>query len=251
MFTATVRNEELQKAVRQLHEVSNATGYRFLPFGGARSDFFNEINALINGVTHEVSRNCMSLSGAVKTLNEETAYLRQQQLKLMADSIVQYAAVEKQQAGRLTKLVLKQVGFVGGGVQVFAGFGVCAASLGSLCAAYGAPLAVHGINNVYENGYYLLYRKGRAGYTRQAYRAIAQQLGYSDNQADMAYGIVDISLSGYGLTRPVLRADTFRLFRHINTDYIRGWREMGPVALRAEILGDMNTLKDIYSAGRK
>lgn len=251
MFTATVRNEDLQRAIKQLHEVSNATAYRYLPSGRSRSDFFNEINALINGITREVSSNCMSPGGAVKILNEETAYLRQQQFQLMAGSIVQYAAVEKQQAGRLTKLVLKQVGFVGGGIQVFGGFGICAASLGSLCAAYGAPLAVHGINNVYENGYYLLYRKGLAGYTRQAYRAIARQLGYSDNQADMAYGIVDISLSGYGLTRSVLRADTFRLFRHINTDYIRGWKEMGAIPLRAEILGDVNTLTDIYSVGRK
>ncbi|WP_261643459.1 hypothetical protein [Erwinia mallotivora] len=95
MFTATVRNEDLQKAIKQLHEVSNATGYRYLPFGRARSDFFNEINALINGVTREVSSNCMSLSGAVKILNEETAYLRQQQLKLMAGRVVPWVAVEK------------------------------------------------------------------------------------------------------------------------------------------------------------
>ncbi|MCX8959395.1 DUF4225 domain-containing protein [Erwinia psidii] len=251
MFSVTSRKAELQNAVRQLNGVSNETGLVYLSSGEARSAFFREINALINHVTREVDIHCMSLSGAIKTLNEETAYLRQQQFQLMTGRMVSYAAVEKQRLDRQVKLTLKQVGFVGGGAQVFGGFGICAASLGSLCAGYGLPLAVHGINNVYENGYYLLYRKDKFGYTRQAYRAIAHRLGYSENQADMAFNVVDIALSGYGLTRPVLRADTFRLFRHINTDYIRGWQEMGPVPLIVEMSADISTSTDIWFSGRK
>ncbi|MEW5290807.1 DUF4225 domain-containing protein [Erwinia papayae] len=188
----------------------------------------------------------MSLSGAVKILNEETAYLRQQQFQLMAGSIVQYAAVEKQQAGRLKKLMLKQVGFVGGGMQVFGGFGVCAASLGLACASFGMPSIIHGANNVYENGHYLIFRKEKAGYARDGYRNVARRLGYSDNDADLVYASVDLSLSFYGMGRLILKPDTFRLFRHINTDFVRGWRNMGYIPLGAEGLSDGFAAYNIY-----
>lgn len=106
----------------------------------------------------------------------------------MAGRMVQYAAVKKEVHNRRIELVLKQVGFVSGGVQFFGGTGIC--------AAYGALLAAHGFNNVYENGYYLLYRKNKQGCIRQACRELAKGLGYSKAQADVVYSVVDIGLSG-------------------------------------------------------
>jgi hypothetical protein len=69
-----------------------------------------------------------------------------------------------------TTLALKQIGFVAGGAQVYGGASLCVGSLGLACAAYGAPMITHGLNNMYENGYYLLYREDRSGTLRDAYR---------------------------------------------------------------------------------
>ncbi|WP_261643461.1 DUF4225 domain-containing protein [Erwinia mallotivora] len=146
----------------------------------------------------------------------------------------------------MVKLVVRQMGFVGGGTQFFAGFGTCVATLGLACAAFGSPLMLHGANNFYENGYYLIFRKEKAGYVRDGYRKVARTLGYSDKDADLVYATVDLSLSLYGMSRMVLRPDIFRLFRHINTDYIRGWQEMGTMSLGFEGLNDGFTLWNIY-----
>jgi len=246
MFSRTASKEDFNSAVQQLNKVSNITALTYLPTGYARAAFFYEIKNFISHITREVDIQCMSLSGAIKTLNEETDNLRNQEFQLMAGRMVQYAAVKKEVHNRRIVLVLKQVGFVSGGVQFFGGTGICAASMGGLCAAYGASLAAHGFNNVYENGYYLLYRKNIQGCIRQAYRELAKGLGYSKAQADVVYSVVDIGLSGYGLVRNIPKSDSFRLFRHINTDFIRGWKDLGPVPLVAEIIGDINTLQSVY-----
>lgn len=44
----------------------------------------------------------------------------------------------------------------------------------------------------------------------------------------------------------MLREDSYRLFRHINSDFIRGWREMGKVSLVTEMGVDSTTLYGTY-----
>lgn len=236
----------LTQTVRELQTVSNAIGFNYIPAGSSQRAFFAEITALITHITRETDIHCLSLDGGIKILQEEIKYLRDQEFQLITGRMVQYAAVEKEISYRRAKLILKQVGFVGSGSQIFGGAGICVASLGSLCAAFGAPLLAHGLNSTYENGYYLLYRKDKSGYTRQAYRAVAGKLGYSNNQADIAYSVVDVGLSGYGMLRPVVRSDSFRLFRHLDMDYIQAWKEMGSIPLFSESVGNSYTLYSIY-----
>lgn len=82
----------------------------------------------------------------------------------MNEKVIYYAAIKREQKSTMTNLILKQAGFIGGGLQVFAGFGICKATLGMACSAYGAPLIAHGVNNAYENGYYLVFHKSKTGY---------------------------------------------------------------------------------------
>lgn len=65
-------------------------------------------------------------------------------------------------------------------------------------------MIAHGLNNMYENGYYLLFREEQSGTLRDAYRFAATKLGYGNNRADLVYGVVDLSLSAYGAGRKVL-----------------------------------------------
>lgn len=105
----------------------------------------------------------------------------------------------------------------------------------------------HGSNNMYENGYYLLYREDVSGYTKDAYRYVVNTLGYSNDDADIVYNVADLGLSGYGLGRQVLKPDTWKLFRYIKTDYTRGWKLMGDAELGVELIGDANTVLGIHS----
>ena len=114
------------------------------------------------------------------------------------------------------------------------------------CGSFGLPLIAQGTNNIYENGYYLLFRKDKSGSVRNAYRYTAKALGYSQDTADTIYGTVDLSLSGYGIIRKTLKPDAWRLYRYINSDFIRGWQEMGRTGLTIEVISDLTTGSGMY-----
>ena len=62
----------------------------------------------------------------------------------------------------------------------------------------------------------------------------------------MAYGTVDLGLSAYGVVRMALKPDAWRLFRYINTDYIRAYKAMGSSALAFEGISDSVTGRSMY-----
>lgn len=213
---------------------------------GARQVFLDEIKSLKNYLLHEVRSGCLTAAGALDIIKQEQHFLEEQHFRLINEKVMFYAAIKREKKHAITNLILKQAGFIGGGLQVFAGFGICKATLGMACVAYGAPLIAHGVNNVYENGYYLVFQKSKSGYVKELYHAIARKAGMADRNSDYIYGIADLALSGYGLGRNILRADTFRLYHHLNHDFIRGWKTMGKTALFVETYVDGATLASIY-----
>ncbi|WP_238929256.1 DUF4225 domain-containing protein [Citrobacter sp. R56] len=68
----------------------------------------------------------------------------------------------------------------------------------------------HGLINIYEKGYYLLYREERSVTLRDAHRYTTAKLGYSCNQAGFVYGVIDISLSAFRAGRTAMALDLTR-----------------------------------------
>lgn len=58
-------------------------------------------------------------------------------------------------------------------------------------------------------------------------------------------------LLSYGFSRLMRREDAFRLFRNINSDFIRGWRAMGRVSLGAEVFTNSATAWGIYQLSKE
>ncbi|GLR08547.1 hypothetical protein COO59_19125 [Mixta theicola] len=236
----------IEKACSDLKEYAYKLSLVYFSMDTARKMLLDEISHLTDYLLHEVRSGCLTAAGALAVIKKEQTFLEEQQFRLTNERTIYYAAIEIEKKRAITNLILKQAGFIGGGLQVFAGFGVCKATLGMACSAYGAPLIAHGANNAYENGYYLLFHQSRVGYVKGLYHAIARQAGVTAGSSDYIYNIADLALSGYGLGRNVLRADTFRLYRHINHDFIRGWKSMGKTALFVEAYVDGATLTGIY-----
>ncbi|WP_255342047.1 DUF4225 domain-containing protein, partial [Pseudomonas syringae] len=77
----------------------------------------------------------------------------------------------------------------------------------------------HGANNVYENGRNLWEgRSDTEGPVRKGYQAAAKAVGYEAREGNLAYGSADLAMSVYGVTKLVLKPDSWRLFRYIRTD---------------------------------
>ena len=237
---------EFERKREELRRFSRSLSERHLQF--LRSSLFFDTENLISELEHEIHINCMSYRGGVDVLQFELKHLAEQDFLIMSGQAQLYLIVEKERKYKNQQIALKQIGFVSGGAQFFAGAGVCVGSLGAACAGYGAPMAIQGANNAYESGYYLLLRKDISGPVRDAYRYTAQTLGYSNDTADIVYGAVDLGLTGYGAARQVLlpRHKSWKLFHQIKSDYIYGWQEMSKVAIATDAMGSVVTSYSIY-----
>lgn len=70
----------------------------------------------------------------------------------------------------------------------------------------------------------------------------------------MFYNVVDLSLSGASLLKPVLKEDSWKLFHYIKSDFITSWKTMDRVPLMSEIFFDgmaIYSTYDLYEEGNK
>lgn len=242
-YQSTLRNisGELRKQAEEI-------AFMHLHNPGVRLKFLRDIDQFIAKNEWEVKNACLSLSAGLDNIEDMRELLAQQHRAIQLREIKQYAYVEavNNEKNGVTTLLLKQVGFVGGGMQVIAGYGACAASVGLLCSSLSVGLIAQGTNNMYENGHYLLFRENTSGYLRDGYRYAAQELGYSNHEADMVYNFVDLTLSAGILVNPALKPGAFKLFNYYHVDFTQSWRTMGRTTLLTEALFDGFTIYLTY-----
>nr|WP_314875422.1 DUF4225 domain-containing protein [uncultured Pseudomonas sp.] len=139
------------------------------------------------------------------------------------------------------------LGMIGGTGQMIGGAGICYASAGIACGLLGAPMIAHGANNFYEASRNLVEsRSDVEGPVRRAYQSGARALGMSAREGNMAYLSSDIAMSGASLIRPVLKKDSWRLFRYLSSDKELAFRQMSAPALTLEQLLNTQTGKSLH-----
>lgn len=185
---------------------------------------------------------------AMSKLLEQKRTLNDIAFKLMTNDIKMYLVVERiRDTNSVLTITLKQVGFISGSLQFVGGLGICKATLGAACGSLGLPLMAHGLENGWENGYYLVYRNdSKIMPVRQVYRKVASLFGGDNRNGDIAYSIGDLSLSAGSLFRSVLKPDSWKLFYYIRDDFILGWKDLGAAGLATEIVGDSASSFTIY-----
>ncbi|MEY0878385.1 DUF4225 domain-containing protein [Providencia manganoxydans] len=235
----------------ELRKLAEKLAYMYISDSVTRMKFLHDINQFIIRNELEVKNYCLSLSAGMDNITEARDKLELQYELLRKNKVFQYAILESRREKKYeynTTVVLKQVGFVGGGMQIMAGYGACYGSLGLLCGSLGLALANQGINNMYENGYYLLYREENTSYLRDAYRFTSKKLGYGNNEADMAYAGVDLLLSGYSIFKPTIKPDGWKLFYYMEDSLVASWRTMGKLGLGTEVFFDGFTIYSTYDS---
>lgn len=238
----------------ELRKLAEKLAYMYISDSVTRMKFLHDINQFIIRNELEVKNYCLSLSAGMDNITEARDKLELQYDHLRYNKVMQYAIIESRREdkyGYNKTVFLKQVGFVGGGLQIFAGYGACYASVGLLCGSLGFGLVAQGINNMYENGYYLLYREDNSGYLRDGYRYVSKGLGYSNYEADMAYSVVDLTLSGWSLMNPQLKPGAWKLFDYMDDSLIASWKVMGKSGLFTEMVLDGFTIYSLYDLNEK
>ncbi|MDF0730746.1 DUF4225 domain-containing protein [Pseudomonas entomophila] len=209
---------EVSHAASRLTNYACEVGARYIKDDSLRVQFTQEFSYASQIVVEGVRNGSLSSEQALFSLRREHGEL--------------YA-----QVAEYIKLV---AGFSAGFLQVGTGLAVCKLSFGVGCVVGGIPLILHGVNNVYENGRNLISRgNDTVGLVRRGYQKLAEITGGRASHGNVAYGVTDIGLSAFGLARMVLKPGSWRLFRYIEADKARAYREMSKGAIMFEVGVDM------------
>lgn len=246
MYTHNQGKDHFERKSQELRDLVRSVGTRHLQF--VNTDFLAQSEEFIYAVNHEIITHCLSYAGGVDVLQDEIQRISEQDVLLTGNQAKLYMIVRKEKQERVIQIVLHQVGFVGAGAQIVSGASLCVATAGLACAGFGVPMMTHGGNNLYENGYYLLMREESSGKVREGYRYVANQLGFSNGQADFVYGAVDLGMTGYGATRQILlpRHKSWKLWDRMYNDTIYGWQEMSRVAITTDVASSSYTGWSMY-----
>lgn len=215
----------VSQAAAKLGSQASTLGARHIKDGTLRLQFNREVSYYARGVVNDVSQGNKSAEQGLKELKDE-----QNSLLIQARDVA-----------------LRGAGVISGALQFAVGAGICYASVGTLCLFAGAPMMLNGTNNIYENGRDLFEnRTDTVGPVRTGYRAISGILGKGNCEADVLYGIIDLSSSAYGIGRMVLKPDSWRLFRYVKTDYIRAYRQASAHGFAFDRFMDIQNVKNTY-----
>lgn len=214
-------------AAGKLGSQASTLGVRYIKDGTLRLQFNREVAYYAKSIVDDVQQGKKSPEQGLKALEDE-----QNSLLVQAKEVA-----------------LRGASVISGALQFAAGAGICYASVGTLCIIGGAPMMLNGANSTYENGRNLFAnRSDTVGPVRSGYRAISGMLGKGDCEADVAYGMVDLTTSAYGIVKMVLKPDSWRLFRYINTDYVRGYQQATRGGFVFDRIMDSATAKNMYDA---
>lgn len=222
----------LDQSVILLTNQACTVGIQRIKNMSVRLQFNREISDYTRGIVQDVYSGKKSTDQGLDAINKQRI------------ALVKHTLMDKALLG---------VGVAAGGMQIAMGGGICYFSAGTFCLGIGTPLMLQGGNNIYENGRNLLSgRSDTQGPIRKVYHSVAKAVGGTEREGNIAYGVVDLAGSVYGAGRLVLKPESWKLFRYVRADYLRGLQSSNPGSTAVGLVSDANTfitIKDQWGRG--
>lgn len=171
----------------------------------------------------------------IQNIKDERDNLKIQDRMLRTGESVLTASVKiYQENGKIIGYIIDGIGIVLSGVQVVTGYGLIISSIPSvnpIGIVAGATLVMNGFASGLENIQKIAGFENPRNFVIDAYEGSAQFLGFDQRVGLLAYQVVDLSTSYYGVFRLALKPDAKRLWRYTTQDFYRKASTMGRAAL--------------------
>ncbi|WP_297199064.1 DUF4225 domain-containing protein [uncultured Pluralibacter sp.] len=174
----------------------------------------------------------------IRTIQQERDHLLIQDRMLRTGEAVLTASVRfYKENEKVIGYVIDGIGVVLSGMQIFIGIGIALPSLLSgnvIGVLAGATIIANGAGSLYENIEKLSGESNPQNPVKNVYGDSAEFMGFDRKLGTLAYQMVDLSTSFYGLFKLALKPEAMRLFTYLPGDYYRKINTLGKPALLIE-----------------
>lgn len=222
-YFLTMANLEANKLVN----IASAISLVHLKDGILRMKFRDEVrdyaalqlNTIRSSTNDEQCQECIqNLKLESENLSIQDRMLRTGQATI-SSSVKFYHDNEK-----IIGYVIDGIGVVLSGLQIIAGAGllVGSAATGNVIGVVaGSALMMNGVGSGIEGISKLREVQNPANPVRDAYEDVAEFLGFDQRLGLLAYQVVDLTTSYYGIFKLTLKPEAWRLFKYLPTDHYR------------------------------
>lgn len=229
--------------VASAHFKDGLTRIRFLD--EIKGFISNQLNGIKQAKDDDVCKECMN------NLKAERNNLQIQDRMLRTGEAYLTAAVKLyEENGKIVGYAIGAVGIAVGAVQIVSGatMAVGSATTGNVLGVIaGATLVFHGTSNLLENVDKLRGVANPINIAQNAYMGAAEFLGFERKTGMLAYQGMNLVTSVYGIFRPMLKPQSWRLYDWLPTDFYRKVSTMTRPALAIEV---GKSGRELYTMGK-
>ncbi|MGV3346319.1 DUF4225 domain-containing protein [Enterobacteriaceae bacterium LUAb1] len=191
--------------------------------------FVSEQMDYISAIAYTLAQERTTYNDARVGIAEQLAILNRNEMDIMSNTVKLFAFIQKaiSSQNRIT-LTLKNVGFIGSGLQLTGGKGMCYADLGNACSSFGSATEINNRTTLWQEGHYLTVRRSpKYSPLKTAYKDIASLIGEYEKQRQITYSTIEIPLSSGTPFGREFKPDAWQFFNYIKDDFILSWKKMG------------------------
>lgn len=211
-----------------------------------------QLNGIRQAKNDDVCKECIA------HLKAERDNLKIQDRMLRTGEAYLAAAVKLyEENGRIVGYVIGAVGVVVGVLQIVGGASMAmgSATTGNVLGIIaGATLIFHGTSNLLENIDKLSGVVNPGNIAQDVYMGTAEFLGFERKTGMLVYQGMNMLTSVYGMLRPMLKPESWRLYNWLSHDFYRKISTMTRPALAIEVGKsgqNLYTIGKIYNADEK
>lgn len=188
-----------------------------------------QLHTIRNSTSDDQCQEC------IQNLKQESQYLKIQDRMLRTGEAVVSSSVQfYHDHEKVIGYVINGIGVVLSGLQIVAGVGLIVGSVTTgniLGVVAGSTLVMNGVGSGIESIGRLSGVAHPSNPIRDKYEDVADFFGFDKRLGLLAYQVVDLTTSYYGIFKLTLKPEAWRLYKYLPTDYYRKVQVMSKPAL--------------------
>ncbi|WP_455811297.1 DUF4225 domain-containing protein [Pseudomonas graminis] len=240
-----------QSAAWDLLKVAEIVAGKHIRDHFIRARFLGEVKAFANANLHEISnaKSDAQCKAAINNIREESSNISTQGDRLTMGQAKIFLTISMEKYNKELGYTIDAVNLVVGTVQLAGGVSIARSAFktGSMVGKIAGSYIIIGSGTSMLESILKLYGKeDPTNFLKDAYVGVAKFMGFDQRVGLTTYHSMEIISSAYGVFKMSLKADAWRLYKFIPSDFYIQVGRMSKASLMLEVAVSGNNLRFIY-----